>query len=337
MADMNNIVQVAVDAYHGNVQKYSVGDSMELLRAALVEANGGSTKLNYKNIRDGKCTGLFSIVEEILARTVVDGLQGDEYFNSLVEFRNVALGDQNLFITEDSELFTVADVAEGTQGIRRQRLNGSSEFSVPTTLKAVKIYEELNRVLAGQVDFNTMIKRVGDSFRQKLLNDIYTLWTNATAADFGGTVFFPTAGAYDEEALLDVISHVEAAAGGKPATIIGTKAALRNLAPAIQGANSQSDIYNMGYYGKFYGTDVVAAPQRHKVGSTQFVMDDKTLTVIAGDSKPIKCVYEGDSTIILGDPLRNADLTHEYLYGDRYGMALVLAGGNSGVGRYKMV
>lgn len=71
-----NIVQVAVDAYHGKVQKYSVDQSMELLREALVKANNGKTTLDYKDIRDGKCVGLFSIVEEILSRTVVEGLQG---------------------------------------------------------------------------------------------------------------------------------------------------------------------------------------------------------------------------------------------------------------------
>lgn len=76
MTDMKEIVKVAVDAYHGNVEKYSVGQSMDLLRKALIEANGGSTVLNYKNIRDGKCTGLFTLVEEILTRTVVEGLQG---------------------------------------------------------------------------------------------------------------------------------------------------------------------------------------------------------------------------------------------------------------------
>ena len=42
------------------------------------------------------------------------------------------------------------------------------------------------------------------------------------------------------------MSHVEASANGKPATIIGTKVALRNLAPAIQGNDSKSDLYNMG-------------------------------------------------------------------------------------------
>ena len=336
MADRNDIIQVAVDAYHGNVIKYSTNDSMELLRAALVEDNNGSTKLNYKDIRDGKCAGLFSLVEEILSRTVVEGLQNDDYFNALVEFRNVALGDENVFTMEDDELFVVAEAADGTQGIRRQRLNGATTVSVPTTFKVVKIYEELNRVLSGQVDFNHMIRKIGESFRRRLLDDVYSLWTSAVAADFGGTTYFPAAGTYDEEKVLELVSHVEAAAGGKKATIIGTKVALRKLEPHIHGADSRGDLYNMGYYGKFYGTDTVVIPQRHKVGTTDFVFDDKTLTVIAGDDKPIKGVYEGQSLIIAGNPLDRKDLTQEYMYGEKYGMAIALAGGNSGIGRYTM-
>ena len=324
MADYKDVVRLGVDAYHGTTTKYSVGESMDVLRQALIEANGGSTVLDYKAIRDGKCNGLFTIVEEILARTVVEGLQGDEYFNALVDFRNVALGDKNEFVVEDSNLFVVSDAADGTQGIRRQRLGGQSKTSIPTTFKVVKIYEELNRVLSGQVDFNKFIQTVAESFRKKLLDDIYALWSTATATDFGGAVYFPAAGNYDEDELLDVIAHVEAAANGKQATIVGTKKAVRNLAPAIQGTNSQSDLYNMGYYGKFYGTPVVVTPQRHKVG------------IIAGDDKPIKCVYEGQSTILLGNPANNKDFTQDYFYGEKYGMGIVLAGGNAGIGRYEM-
>lgn len=286
MADMNDIVKVAVDAYHGNVEQYSVGQSMDLLRKALVEANGGSTVLNYRNIRDGKCNGLFTLIEEILSRTVVEGLQASDYFNALVDFRNVAEGDQPVFVVEDSDLYYVAEAADGTQGIRRQRLSGVSEVTIPTSLRVVKIYEELNRVLSGRVDFNTMINRVAESFQQNLLNDIYAVWSNATADDFGGNTYFPTAGAYDEDELLDLIAHVEAAAGGRQATILGTKKALRKLAPSVQGSQSESDIYEMGYYGRFYGSPVLAIPQRHKIGSTDFVMDDNILTVIAGDDRP---------------------------------------------------
>lgn len=187
MAEIKDIVKLAVDGYKGKVEKYSVGQSQELLRQALVEANGGSTVLDYKKIRDGKCTGLFSLLEETLSRTVVEGLQGDEYFNALVDFRNVPEGDKNIFLVEDRNLFVVSEAADGTQGIRRQRLGGVSEASI-----------------------------------------------------------------------------------------------------------------------------------------------------IAGDDKPIKVVYEGSPIVLMGDPMNNADFTQEYLYGEKYGMGIVLAGGNAGVGRYEM-
>lgn len=150
----------------------------------------------------------------------------------------------------------------------------------------MKIYEELNRVLSGRVDFNYFINKVSESFRQKLLNDIYSLWSGATATDFGGVTYFPAAGTYDEDELLDLIAHVEAAAGGKTATIIGTKKAIRKLDITPLGDRGKEDLYNLGYAGKFYGTPVVAAPQRHKVGSTDFVLDDDVLTIVAGDDKP---------------------------------------------------
>lgn len=336
MSEIKDIVKVAVDAYRGKVETYSTGQSQDLLRQALIDANGGSTVLDYKKIRDGKCDGLFTLLEEILTRTVVEGLQGDEYFNMLVDFRNVAEGDKNIFIVEDSNLFVVDETADGTQGIRRQRLGGVSETSIPTSLKTVRIYEELNRVLSGRVDFNYFINKVAESFRVKLLNDIYTLWSGATAAQLGGVTYYPEAGSYDEDALLDLISHVEAAAGGKPATIVGTKKAIRNLVPSIVSDGAKDDLYNMGYFGKFYGTPVVVTPQRHKVDSTEFVMDDDVITIIAGDDKPIKVVYEGNPIVLMGDPMTNADFTQEYLYGEKYGMGIVLAGGNAGIGRYEM-
>ena len=37
-----------------------------------------------------------ALIEQILSSTAVEGLQGDEYFNALVDFRNIAEGDKNL-------------------------------------------------------------------------------------------------------------------------------------------------------------------------------------------------------------------------------------------------
>lgn len=331
------VVKLAVDSYFDRIENYSEKkNAQEVLRDALIEANNGSTKLNYKDIRDGKCQGLFSLIEEILSQTVVEGLQGDEFFNALVDFRNVAEGDQNLFVIEDDNLFVVAEIADGTQGIRRQRLGGAKETAIPTTLKAVRIYDELNRVLAGRVDFNEMIAKVAESFKRKIMDDVFALWNSVTADDLGGNVYFPEAGPYDEDDLLDLIAHVEAAAGGKTATIVGTKKALRKLVPSIQSESGKEDLYNQGYFGKFYGNPVFAVPQRHKVGSTEFVMDDDVLNIIAGSERPIKVVYEGDPIIVMGDPMTNADFTHEYFYAEKYGLGLVAAR-NSGIGRFEMV
>lgn len=336
MENMNEIVKLAVDLYHNNVQKYSKGEANEALRQALIELNGGE-KLNYRTLRGEKKDKLFALIEEILDATVVEGLQSNDFFNALVDFRNVAEGDQNVFVTRDSNLFVVAEAADGTQGIRRQRLGGESEFTIPTSFKAVRIYEELNRVLAGRVDFSEMITKVAESFQKKILDDIYDIWSHLDGDKLGGDVYFVNNGDYDEDDLLDLIAHVEAAASGRTATIIGTKKALRNLAPSIQGPDSKSDLYNMGYYGKFYGTPVMAIPQRHVINGTDFVMSDDIITVIAGDDKFIKFVYEGDPLVIMGDPKTNGDLTQEYFYGVKYGLGVVLAGNkNTGIGIYEM-
>ena len=332
---MNDIVKLAVDVYRGRVEKYSVSASQEVLRKALIDLNNGSTKLNYKAIRDGKCPGLFSLIETILDQTVVDGLTDSDFFNALVDYRNVADGDQNLFVVDDNNLFIVDDAASGTQGVRRQRLGGSSVTSIPTSYKTVRIYEELDRVLSGRVDFNHLIDTVSRSIKQKTLQDIYTVWGSATANDLGGTTYFPTAGSYDEDTLLDLISHVEAAAGGKTATIIGTKKACRMLKEAIQSDIAKDELHELGYYGKFYGTPVIVTPQRHVTGTNEFVFDDNSLTIVAGDDKPIKFVYEGDSLISMSDPTDNADLTQEYFYATKYGLGIVLAGGKAGIGRYQ--
>ena len=51
MADVKDLVKICLDARANRVAgNYSVGDSMEVLRQALIEANNGSTKLTSSSI-----------------------------------------------------------------------------------------------------------------------------------------------------------------------------------------------------------------------------------------------------------------------------------------------
>lgn len=332
---MNDLVRIAIDAYNGTVEKYSVSDAQETLRKALIAANGGDTKIDIRKIRDGECNKVFAIIEEILRVTVPAGLQENDLFKALVEYKNVAEGDQNVFAVEGDTLFFVDDIAKGTQGIRRQRFADYMDVTVPTVMHGIRIYEELARVLAGRVDFNTLIDKVNESVKNQILTEIYAVWHQATSAELGGAYYPATVGAYSEDALLEIIEHVEAAGNGATATIIGTKKALRKLADniATPSDKTKDDLYENGYIGKFFGSPVICVPQRHKAGTTNFVFDDKEITVIATGAKPIKFVYEGDPLVIFGNPADNADLTQEYFLAEQWGMAFAMAS-NAGIGKY---
>ena len=139
-----------------------------------------------------------------------EGLKGDEFFMNMVEDRNMSLGDTNKFHIEKECLFAVADIAEGTQGIRRQRIEGGQDITVNTQLRAVKIYEELNRVLAGRIDFNKFVDLVGKSFTKQELDAAYAAFTGMFSKLQAP---YTVTGTYDEEKLLDLIEHVETSTG----------------------------------------------------------------------------------------------------------------------------
>lgn len=331
MADVKNLIKICLDARTNHVAgNYSVEDGMETLRQALIEANGGSTKLDYRAIRDGKCNGLFAIVEEIINKVVIEGLPENCPLFNYVDYRNIAEGDTNVFELNDDGLFIVADIADGTQGIRRQRMAGGEEIAVKTQLKGIKIYEELRRVLAGRVDFNKLIDKVAESFQKKISEDMY----GAVVAAFDGLVApYAENGTFDEAKLTEIIDHVEAATG-KKATIIGSKQAVRKIT-GVKGADADSakeDLYTMGHYGHFYTTPIVVMQNGHKIGGTEFILGND-LYIVAGDEKFIKFVTEGDTLIIPGDMLGNADLSQEYFMAQRYGMKAVIC---TAFGVYKL-
>ena len=320
MAIDSNLIKLAVDGYKGHVAgDYSVNDTQEALRKALVEANGGSTNLDIKAIRDGRCNGVFAIIEELVNVIHEEGLKGDEFFMNMVEDRNLSLGDTNKFHIERECLFAVADIAEGTQGVRRQRIEAGQDITINTQLRAIKIYEELNRVLAGRIDFNKFVDLVGKSFTKQELDATYDAFVGMFKKL--KTPYTET-GSFDEDKLLELIDHVEASTG-ETAVVVGTRKALRKIKTAVVSDSAKEEMYAMGHFGRFNGTELVAVKQRHKSGTDDFILDDNVLYVFAGDTKPIKRVTEGDVTMLMGTPMNNADMSQEFLMMKRTGIAVI--------------
>ncbi len=328
MANTNEIVRLALDSRHGrgDATHYSAHDVQDSLRSALIDLNGGSTKLNAKAIRNGNANEMFSVAEEVIQHELNDYWTNNEIVNRVVEHRNAALGDDLEFYVPDNSLFAVATISEGNTGIRRQRFTNGQYVNVPVELRGIKIYEDMIRVLSGRVDFNDMIDRAIASMAKDGYDRAMSAWAKISATELGDTYVPTVTGTYDEDTLLRLVDDVEAETG-KKAVIYGTKRALRTIAPSVEMAASSAkeDLYQMGYFGKFYGTDCVAMQQAHKTNSTEMVLDDKTLFVMAADDKPIKHVTYGEGLILQKDAIENADLTYEWLYTERDGFGVVVS------------
>jgi hypothetical protein len=129
-----------------------------------------------------------------------------------------------------------------------------------------------------------------------------------------------------------MVDHVEAS-NGQVANIIGTKKALRKIATAVLADEQKTNYYNMGFFGKVAGVDMIAVPQRHGVGTDAFIFPDDRVFIIGSQDKPIKYVTEGNPIILDKDPLTNDDLTQEYYYIEQTGAGLMI---NQKMGIYVM-
>lgn len=331
---VNEVLGAAKQIIHQdyNTQKYSQSSAEEILKQGIRDLNGGKDTLDIHTFRPG--TEMFAFVEQLIQIVENEGLKGDEFFMNFVEYRNVAEGDKLVFDVEDDDMFVVSEIGRGNQGIRRQRLTGMQQVTVETSPKAIRVYEHLSRLLANRVNFNTFVQRVAQSIQQKKYEDIYALFTSLAQTTPGMSADLVYSGTYSEASLLKVIDLVEAE-NNAPATIIGTRNALRKLDIDKDFTSNQAkdDLYNMGYYGKFNGTDTFRIRPRFKAGTRDFIFPDNKLYVIAGNQKFIKLVTEGNAILDHVPAVMNMDLTQEYWYITQYGTALMLS---HGIGLYEM-
>ena len=117
MANKNEIIKLAVDTYKNKIKgNFSKTDSLEVLREAFIELNGGSTKIDYRSLRKNGAE-MFEIIEDILQQTVLEGLPDDSFFHQFVEYKNLALGDQNSFYIPDRTMLAVSEIADGTTSL----------------------------------------------------------------------------------------------------------------------------------------------------------------------------------------------------------------------------
>lgn len=318
-----DIKKVAIDAIHKiPMGHYSAKETSECLRNALIDLNGGSTKLNYKTFYRG--SELFNLVQEIIPHIADEGLRNDNAFMELVDYRNIAKGDENEFFAEPDNILYVSTVASGVRGLRRQTTTDGDYVKIPMYTKGVRIYECINRIMSGSVDFNKFVDDVGNAFVRQRREDAYKALLGVTAETKGLNSTYVKTGSYSESTLLELIEHVEANTG-KQAKILGTKLALSKVTSAVISEKAKESFNELGYYGVFNGTPMISMKQAHKAGTDDFLLDNTKLYVVASDEKIVKHVVAGEG--ILGEKAAtdNNDLTQEYVYLEESGTGVICA------------
>lgn len=316
------MIKVALDAIRGNMSAaYSDTKPSDVIRNAIKDANGGTTKLKKNFYRGSK---VYALVEELTAMMIDEGFRGEDELFKYVEYRNLKDGDEQKFYMEDNSLLAVSDVANGIQGIRRQRLGKGKSVVVDTVMKMVKVYDDWQRFMSGRADMVELAEAVSKAFNQKIFSDVANQVEELGADTLGMDPEYVYTGDFDghEDDILAIIQHVEAATG-KKAHILGTKTGLRKLKSAEVSDSAKESLYNIGHYGKYYGTEMTELRQAHKPGTNTFALNDSRLYIFATDDKFIKIVNEGEGYLYQGDPTENNDLTQEYTYGQAFGIVTI--------------
>src|SRR5574344_342772 len=121
MALTQQMKELAIDLALKTKMEFSKEDSNDALRVLIQEAEG----LNLSDIQNMSRRQLrkhkFEIFEliEVSLDARLENLMLTSGLENLVEYRNIALGDTNVFTKPDNGYFKVSVIAEGTKNLRR--------------------------------------------------------------------------------------------------------------------------------------------------------------------------------------------------------------------------
>lgn len=319
--EMENLKKLAVDTYNGVQTAFSQGeDPNTIIRNAFIAANNGSTKMDF----DADNSKVFALLKELIPATVLMGLPDSNPIFAYAETKNGALGDKPEFEIESNDLYTVSTIAAGNASIRRQRALGGRTLTLTPQWRAIKIYEELDLILSGRIDWVKFVNRVSQSFIYEINLEIASAFTsifnNVAATE-------RTNGTASEASMLNLVERIEMLNPGKTAVILGTKIALRkfNIDTNYIGTEIKSDMYNTGRYGKLNGTECIEIKNALKADGKTKVLRDDEVYVIAADDKFIKFYQEGEARVKATEELENADFTQEYTVLEKWAVSVVMS------------
>lgn len=246
----------------------------------------------------------FDIIEDTIDEYISVGFDGNEWFNDLVESKNIAYGDRQDFIADKDTILAITKMGESHHDHILQRVGKNAPITIPTARYGVKIGEDINKYVVGQTQWTEMVEAIAKAFIKLIQQLVYAEVTNLSSKLPSAVVGTGALSSSTKEAFDDIIEAVSAANDGADVVVMGTKNALKKitaLADVQWAAKEQRDsVAQTGTIGIYEGTRLVEIPQRFEDKAlTTKLMSDKKLVFLAVGSgdKPIKFIDEGDTEI----------------------------------------
>ena len=248
----------------------------------------------------------FDVIEEVVDWTVSTGLKENEWFDVLVNYRNMAEGDENLFYNEHEEvILSIARMGKRHHDTMLQRLPEGSTYSVETDLYGAAVGADIDRYLLGQEDWTKLVDAITKAFVIMTQNLIFTEILAAPAKLPVQEEFVKT-GALSEATRKEfngVLQKVSVVNDNADVVIMGTMVGLQELENLVKVdwiADSQKEsVANMGRLGNYGRYQLVEIPQRlAKNDVTKYMYNDNVLWIFAtGDNKLVDMVDVGETLI----------------------------------------
>lgn len=286
LAKLTDVQKLALDCYNKKIDKFSHNGkeimAEDALRNEILGLVGG--EWDYYSYQENKHK-IFRLISEVLTVKVNELTQ--EAFAEFCEVRDYALGDKVEFTVKNTDLFKVANICDGKNSTRRQRLLGKKVPTVAHKL-AVAIYEEFDRFVAGRIDFKEAMDRVAASFQHEIAMQISGAIQSAYTTTHEN---LKVSANYSDAELRKLIAKVKGATG-QEVVIYGTPMALGNVEGAAALATAE-DKRNFGYTRIFDGVKMLELPQVYNVDTNEFGVKDNLLYIMPAGEKMVKLGFEG--------------------------------------------
>jgi hypothetical protein len=330
--------KLMLDTYNGTLEAdITIKEANEQIRSMFYKIIGvgeNSTKADIRKAIKRNQQVLFDLIEEVVPNLLQTGWQDNPFFNEFVETRNLDIGDQAMFYSEDETLLTVSKVSGNHWDLDRQRLGKGSSFTVATSWYGIAVYSEYERLLTGAEDFSTFVNKLFEAVDRYVNESIYQAMLSAAEQLPGGATgagqWVKTGELNDstKEVFVQLIEDVQMATGME-VVIMGTKTALSRLENMqdIQWVSEDMKVQRntTGRIGYFEGIRLVELKQGFRLNdTTQYLIDDKQLFLMpVGDNRFIKVVNEGQPEMRqVNDNTVNLDMTYDYRYMFKMGVGV---------------